>query len=203
MCGRYTLTASNKPDLAALDFRVSDRYNITPQSDVLVETQLDGFTMKAWSLSPPWAATPMNLFNARLETLDEKPSFKGSLRCVFMADGWYEWQRSAGDKRPWYHHREGELMRFAGVYHPASGCAIVTTAAQPDIEHIHHRQPVLLTAQTAAGWLASAAAGECLTDYPVAFNQVSSTVNNARTDSPELCVAIQQNRSVNPQRSLF
>ncbi len=203
MCGRYTLTASNKPDLAALDFRVSDRYNITPQSDVLVETQLDGFTMKAWSLSPPWAATPMNLFNARLETLDEKPSFKGSLRCVFMADGWYEWQRSAGDKRPWYHHREGELMRFAGVYHPASGCAIVTTAAQPDIEHIHHRQPVLLTAQTAAGWLASAAAGECLTDYPVAFHQVSSTVNNARTDSPELCVAIQQNRSVNPQRSLF
>lgn len=203
MCGRYTLTASNKPDLAALDFRVSDRYNITPQSDVLVETQLDGFTMKAWSLSPPWAATPMNLFNARLETLDEKPSFKGSLRCVFMADGWYEWQRSAGDKRPWYHHREGELMRFAGVYHPASGCAIVTTAAQPDIEHIHHRQPVLLTAQTAAGWLASAAVGECLTDYPVAFHQVSSTVNNARTDSPELCVAIQQNRSVNPQRSLF
>lgn len=203
MCGRYTLTASNKPDLAALDFRVSDRYNITPQSDVLVETQLDGFTMKAWSLSPPWAATPMNLFNARLETLDEKPSFKGSLRCVFMADGWYEWQRSAGDKRPWYHHREGELMRFAGVYHPASGCAIVTTAAQPDIEHIHHRQPVLLTAQTAAGWLASAAAGECLTDYPVAFHQVSSIVNNARTDSPELCVAIQQNRSVNPQRSLF
>ena len=203
MCGRYTLTASNKPDLEALDFRVADRYNITPQSDVLVETQLDGFTMKAWSLSPPWAATPMNLFNARLETLDEKPSFKGSLRCVFMADGWYEWQRSAGDKRPWYHHREGELMRFAGVYHPASGCAIVTTAAQPDIEHIHHRQPVLLTAQTAAGWLASAAAGECLTDYPVAFHQVSSTVNNDRTGSPELCVAIQQNRSVNPQRSLF
>lgn len=203
MCGRYTLTASNKPDLAALDFKVSDRYNIAPQSDVLVETQLDGFTMKAWSLSPPWAATPINLFNARLETLDEKPSFKGSLRCVFMADGWYEWQRSAGDKRPWYHHREGELMRFAGVYHPASGCAIVTTAAQPDIEHIHHRQPVLLTAQTAAGWLASAAAGECLTDYPVAFHQVSSTVNNARTDSLELCIAIQQNRSVNPQRSLF
>ena len=76
MCGRYTLTASNKPDLAALKFDVPDRYNIAPQSDVLVETRLDGFIMKPWSLSPPWAAAPMHLFNARLETLDEKPSFR-------------------------------------------------------------------------------------------------------------------------------
>ena len=83
MCGRYTLTASNKPDLAALKFDLPDRYNIAPQSEVLVETRLDGYTMKPWSLSPPWATTPMHLFNARLETLDEKPSFKGSLRCVF------------------------------------------------------------------------------------------------------------------------
>ena len=203
MCGRYTLTASNKPDLAALDFKVPDRYNIAPQSDVLVETQLDGFIMKAWSLSPPWAATPMNLFNARLETLDEKPSFKGGLRCVFMADGWYEWQRSANDKRPWYHHREGELMRFAGVYHPSSGSAIVTTAAQPDIEHIHHRQPLLLTAQTAAGWLASAPAGDCLSDCAVAFHQVSSSVNSARIDAPELRLPIQRNASAHPQGSLF
>ena len=36
-------------------------------------------------------------------------------------------------KHPWYHHREGELIRFGGVYHPLSGCAIVTTAAQPEM----------------------------------------------------------------------
>jgi len=203
MCGRYTLTASNKPDLAALKFDVPDRYNIAPQSDVLVETRLDGYTMKPWSLSPPWAAAPMHLFNARLETLDEKPSFKGSLRCVFLADGWYEWQRSANHKQPWYHHREGELMRFAGVYHPSSGCAIVTTAAQPDIAHIHHRQPVLLTAQTGAGWLASAPAEDCLTDYPVAFHQVSSQVNSARTDSPELALPIRESAYTDPQGTLF
>ena len=81
-------------------------------------------------------------------------------------------------------------MRFAGVYHPSSGCAIVTTAAQSDIEHIHHRQPVLLTAKRR--WLASAPAAECLTDYPVAFHQVSSQVNNARTDSPELSLPIRE-----------
>lgn len=203
MCGRYTLTASNKPDLAALQFKVSDRHNIAPQSDVLVETRLDGFTLMPWSLSPPWTTTPMHLFNARLETLDEKPSFKGSLRCVFLADGWYEWQRSAEDKQPWYHHREGELMRFAGVYHPSSGCAIVTTAAQPDIEHIHHRQPVLLTVQTATGWLANALAEDCVTDIPVAFHKVSSRVNNARVDAPELSLPTQEKAFVDPQGTLF
>lgn len=203
MCGRYTLTASDKTDLAALQFKVPDRHNIAPQSDVLVKTRLDGFTLMPWSLSPPWAATPMHLFNARLETLDEKPSFKGSLRCVFMADGWYEWQRSAKDKQPWYHHREGELMCFAGVYHPSSGCAIVTTAAQPDIEHIHHRQPLLLTSQTAAGWLASAPVADCLTDYRVAFHRVSHRVNTARIDSPELSLPTQGFATVDPQGTLF
>ena len=203
MCGRYTLTASNKPDLASLKFKVSDRHNIAPQSDVLVETRLDGFRMMPWSLSPPWAATPMHLFNARLETLDEKPSFKGSLRCIFVADGWYEWQRSSTNKQPWYHHREGELMRFAGVYHPSSGCAIVTMAAHREIEHIHHRQPVLLTAQTAAGWLASAPASDCVTNYPVAFHPVSSRVNNARIDSPDLPSPIEERSSPDLQGSLF
>ena len=203
MCGRYTLTASNKSDLSSLEFNVPDRYNIAPQSDVLVETRLDGFRLMPWSLSPSWAATPMHLFNARLETLDEKPSFKGSLRCVFLADGWYEWQRSTNDKQPWYHHREGELMRFAGVYHPSSGCAIVTTAAQPAIEHIHHRQPLLLTEQTAAGWLASAPAAECVTDYAVAFHRVSTRVNNARFDSPELALPTQDSAFIDPQGTLF
>lgn len=145
----------------------------------------------------------MHLFNARVETLDEKPSFKGSLRCVFLADGWYEWQRSAEDKQPWYHHREGELMRFAGVYHLSSGCAIVTTAAQPDIEHIHHRQPILLTLQTAAGWLANALAEDCVTDIPVAFHKVSGRVNNARVDSPELSLPTQEKAFVDPQGTLL
>ena len=203
MCGRYTLAASNKLDLSALPREVPDRFNIAPQSEVVVETQLDGLTLKSWSLSPPWAAAPMHLFNARLETLDEKPSFKGSLRCVFMADGWYEWQRFTHSKYPWYHHREGELMRFGGVYHPLSGCAIVTTAAQPEIAHIHHRQPVLLTAHGAAGWLGGAPASDCMSHYPIAVHKVSSSVNDAALDSPNLTLPIEIETSDDVQGSLF
>ena len=82
MCGRYTLTASNKPDLAHLNLDIPDRYNIAPQADVLVKTDRAEFTVMSWSFSPAWAKTPMNLFNARAETLNEKPSFRDAQRCV-------------------------------------------------------------------------------------------------------------------------
>ena len=49
MCGRYTLTASNKPDLAHLNLDIPDRYNIAPQADVLVKTDRAEFTVMSWS----------------------------------------------------------------------------------------------------------------------------------------------------------
>ena len=169
MCGRYTLTASNKPDLAHLNLDIPDRYNIAPQADVLVKTDRSGIYRHVLVFSPAWAKTPMNLFNARAETLTEKPSFKDAQRCIFIADGWYEWQRSTSPSRPWYHHVNGDLLRFAGVYEPTSGCAIVTIGAQAAIAHIHHRQPLLLSAEACNQWLNGAPAGDCMTDITVDF----------------------------------
>ena len=203
MCGRYTLTASNKPDLAHLSLDIPDRYNIAPQADVLVETDQAEFTVMSWSFSPTWAKTPMNLFNARAETLTEKPSFKGAQRCVFIADGWYEWQRAASPSRPWYHHSDGELLRFAGVYEPASGCAIVTIGAQAGIAHIHHRQPLLLSADASDEWLNGAPAGDCMTDITVDFHRVSSAVNNAKVDDPRLAYPLAESIREPEQGALF
>ena len=203
MCGRYTLTASNKPDLAHLNLDIPDRYNIAPQADVLVETDQAEFTVMSWSFSPAWAKTPMNLFNARAETLTEKPSFKDAQRCVFIADGWYEWQRAASPSRPWYHHLEGELLRFAGVYEPTSGCAIVTMDAQATIAHIHHRQPLLLSADASDQWLNGAPADDCMTDITVNFHRVSSAVNNARVDDPRLAHPLDESISEPEQGALF
>lgn len=203
MCGRYTLTASNKRDLAHLNLAVPDRYNIAPQANVLVETDRAEFLLMPWSFSPTWARTPMNLFNARAETLNEKPSFKDAQRCVFIADGWYEWQRSASPSRPWYHHFGGELLRFAGVYEPTSGCAIVTTDAQPTIAHIHHRQPLLLSADASDQWLNGSPAGECMTDITVKFHTVGSAVNSAKVDNPGLALPRDEGASEPEQGALF
>jgi putative SOS response-associated peptidase YedK len=203
MCGRYTLTASNKPDLAHLNLDIPDRYNIAPQADVLVETDQAEFTVMSWSFSPAWAKTPMNLFNARAETLTEKPSFKDAQRCVFIADGWYEWQRAASPSRPWYHHADGELLRFAGVYEPTSGCAIVTMGAQAGIADIHHRQPLLLSADASDQWLNGAPAGDCMTDITVDFHRVSYAVNNAKVDDPRLAHPLDESISEPEQGALF
>ena len=90
MCGRFTLT--NKSKIKELyDIDIKPNYNISPSSEVTVLAG-DPKTMK-WSYSPSWAKTPMNIINARIETLDEKPSFKEAKRFIFLTEGWYEWRR--------------------------------------------------------------------------------------------------------------
>ncbi|MAV73339.1 MAG: DUF159 family protein [Cellvibrionales bacterium TMED21] len=195
MCGRYTLTASNRPELGGFTTTSIDRFNIAPQSDVLVRNETLELTLMQWDLSPPWAKSPMHLFNARAETLAEKPSFRGTKRCIFIADGWYEWQKLGSEKQPWYHHQDGELLHFAGVYHPQSGCAIVTQAAHPAIEHIHHRQPLLLTDKAMVMWAEGASPQQVNSDMAVKTHCVSTMVSNARLDDPSLVNPVNANES--------
>jgi len=90
-----------------------------------------------WGLVPSWAKDPAigsRLINARVETVDAKPSFRSAFakrRCLLPADGFYEWlsveqQGSAGSdpatppkarKQPYYIHRaDGGELAFAGLY---------------------------------------------------------------------------------------
>ena len=53
-----------------------------------------------WGLIPHWAKdpAPKKLINARGETLAIKPSFQDAFRkrrCLVVADGFYEWDRSS------------------------------------------------------------------------------------------------------------
>jgi putative SOS response-associated peptidase YedK len=90
-----------------------------------------------WGLVPFWAKDPAigsRLINARVETVDSKPSFRSAFakrRCLLPADGFYEWLKveqdgSAGSdpatppkarKQPYYIHRaDGGELAFAGLY---------------------------------------------------------------------------------------
>ena len=186
MCGRYTLTVNNRPKLKALGLQTVDRFNIAPQSPVLVMDSAGEYVSMSWDYSPPWAKEPMHLSNARSETLREKPSFRGAKRCVFLADGWYEWQRSGSRKQPWYHHLDGELMYFAGIYNANSGCAIVTKTAHENIAHVHHRQPVLLEQRAVAHWLEGHDLYASAITRRVQCHPVSTAVNKPLNDTPEL-----------------
>ena len=56
-----------------------------------------------WGFAPSWSKNKVKIINARSETLQEKTDFKNSLRCIFIADGYYEWKKDKSYKRPFYH----------------------------------------------------------------------------------------------------
>ena len=60
------------------------------------------------------------MFNARVETISEKPTFKNALkkrRCLIVADGFYEWQKLGKVKNPFYFHlKSGKSFGFAELY---------------------------------------------------------------------------------------
>ncbi|WP_141846216.1 SOS response-associated peptidase [Lapillicoccus jejuensis] len=137
-----------------------------------------------WGLVPSWAKDAkvgLRMVNARAETVLEKPGFAraaASRRCLVPAQGWYEWQVSptATDakgkprKQPFFMHRvDGDVVAFAGLYEfwrdrdvadegdPAAWLTtftIVTTAAEPGLDRIHDRQPLVLEREDWATWLA-------------------------------------------------
>src|SRR5688572_4490399 len=126
-----------------------------------------------WGLIPHWAKDPSigrQLFNARVETLAEKPSFRKPLkssRCVVPAQAYYEW-RSVPDADPKSRkvrlrvaQESGRPFLFAGLHDAWTApdgkvirsFTIVTTQAFPAIRPIHDRMPLLIEPEDEAAWL--------------------------------------------------
>lgn len=100
-------------------------YNIAPTQPLAGITQHeDGrhLDMYRWGLVPMWAKEigRDRTINAREETVDEKPAFRGPFRhhhCLIPADGYYEWQKLDKRKQPWYiHAADGKPTAFAGLF---------------------------------------------------------------------------------------
>ena len=186
MCGRYTLSVSNKPAVVKLGLQTSDRFNIAPQSQVVVKTEASHYVSAHWGIPLGGSSVSRFVTNARFETLDAKLLFRDLARCALLADGWYEWQRVGSRKQPWYHHRGGDLFYMAGVYQPGIGCVVVTQGATEPLAEVHHRQPVLLDEQHLDVWLSGAQSSEELPTLEISLHPVSSRVGNARYDDSDL-----------------
>ena len=220
MCGRYSLIA----DLGELARRFEldsewdafeRRYNIAPTQGVLTvvggERHRAGFMR--WGLIPHWAKNASigsRMINARAETAVEKPAFRDALRrrrCLVLADGFYEWHRTGGAKRPMRDLiRSGEPFAFAGLWsvwtdpdgNRTPSCAIITTKANDLLRPIHDRMPVILPREVEELWLEQSledppALGSGLTPYPACKTEVyevSTLVNSAANDGPEVIAAV-------------
>jgi len=156
MCGRYVVTnpVSKTKGLVKTAIKVEDKenYNAHPYQDLpVIKKYTNGNALEnlKWGLVPSWSKKNefKPLINARLETIDEKVSFKKLIqltRCVVVADGFYEWKREERNKIPYYFLREDKkIIYIAGIYENDQFC-LVTEEASKNVLEIHRRQPVIL-----------------------------------------------------------
>jgi len=176
MCRRFTLLT----DLSALieafgigavacDYRQGSDF--TPGQEVAAvihESDRNRLVGYRWGLIPSWAKDPAigdKMYNARAETITEKPSFARAFqkrRCLIPADGFYEWQKLGKAREPLcFSLVSGQPFGFAGLYEtwmspekgPVSTCTIVTTEANELIRPIHDRMPVIVPKDREAFWI--------------------------------------------------
>ena len=185
------------------------RYNVCPTDPVAVIIAAQGrrrLGPMRWGFIPRWYKTPTDgplLFNARAETIAEKPAFRDAVRrrrCLIPASGFYEWTKEGETRLPWYITRtDAEPMVFAGIWQSWQGpeglrvasCAIVTTAATHEMAQLHDRVPVALDPADWPLWLGEAGHGAAPLLQPppegaLAFRRVGTGVNSNRAEGPEL-----------------
>jgi putative SOS response-associated peptidase YedK len=176
MCGRYTLLADELEVLRAFDLEqdgidnFGQSYNIAPGQNVLAIIH-DGNKKRAgylrWGLVPSWAKDEKigyKMINARSETAHEKPSFKKLMaqkRCLIIADSFFEWQKNeAGKQAKRIQLADRKLFAFAGLWDKWEQedkdlftCTILTKEANPFMQDIHHRMPIILPKEKETDWI--------------------------------------------------
>ena len=182
-----------------------------------------------WGLVPSWSVdvkVGLRLTNARSETLLGKSSFARAAavrRCLVPADGWYEWQASptALDgkgkprKQPFFIHRsDGAQLAMAGLYEfwrdkalaeddPDAWLttyAVVTTAAEPGLDRIHDRQPLVLERADWDDWLDPAQNDLTVVKSHLEFSEpgrfdaypVGTAVNSSRNNGEQLLLPLER-----------
>ena len=177
MCGRYDLNES--PQMLALHFLLSAEPAAFSNADVrptnvapiirIHEGQRLALPAR-WGLIPSWAKDEkiaQHTFNARAETLAEKPSFRAAFkrrRCLVPVSAFFEWRAIPGEKKKQklsFASVDGNPLALAGLWEhwtaPDSGevveSTVITTTANTMMAPIHDRMPVILAAKDWAAWL--------------------------------------------------
>ena len=210
MCGRFFLDTDPRDIMEHYNAPPPDlftaRYNIAPTTPILAFNQ-GRFDLYRWGLVPAWAkdvSIGSRMFNARAETVAEKPSFRNAYRrrrCLVPASGFYEWRSENGRKQPYLCHIDRQLFSMAGIWehwqdgdgNELQSCAILTTQAKGRMQELHERMPVYIAPVDYATWLDCRAEDTTQADRLLAetspayeYFAVSSAVGNSRNEGPDL-----------------
>jgi putative SOS response-associated peptidase YedK len=224
MCGRVALFSPPARLARLLDAALAagiepeghPSWNVGPLRRLYGVNEHDGARILdryRWGLVPSWSKDPSianRLFNARGETVAEKPSFRSAFAkrpCVIPVDGFYEWDHRPGrHKQPHYFTRsDGQPILLAGLYErwhdpstpdaPAlQTCTVITTTPSDDMEELHDRMPVILAVPDVETWLNVSVhdpdeRAQLLRPAPsgtLSHYGVDAAVGSVRNDGPEL-----------------
>src|SRR3569623_1132848 len=224
MCGRFTRSKdyfSHHADQRAfldqlgLDFSapIAPSYNVAPTQQIAAvrageNDKHEPVTLR-WGLVPGWAddlSIGSRMINARADTVATKPAYRNAFkkrRCLIVADGFYEWQKTGKAKHPFLVRlKGGKPFCFAGLWErwnkgeaPVETCTIITTDANKLMEPIHDRMPVILPPDAYNLWLDVAVQEperlmpllRPYADAELEALPVSTLVNSPKNNSPE-CV---------------
>lgn len=182
MCGRFVLFTTGDDLIEAVgslpgitevhapDGTPPPRYNIAPTQQVpLIRVNGAQALVDAarWGLLPTWKKdeTGPPLFNARGETVAEKPSFRSAFkdrRGLMVLDGYYEWKQggSAGSgkttKQPYFVRPESGMLYAAALWETGLdklSTTMVTTDAAENMAWLHHRLPLFLREDEIEQWV--------------------------------------------------
>ncbi len=196
--------------------RFTPKYNVSPTAALwglsVTRAALTLDPMQ-WGFVPPWAKDGQfkrPLFNARAETIWEKPSFRSLIRRyrgIVPANGFYEWSRTAknADGKPLRQAHyitvdDAPAIALAAIIQVHGDgykqCCLITTDANEQMQAVHKRQPVIIEPDSIEAWIENDNTdfvNECLLPIESGrFNirAVGDHVNNARNDGPECLVQV-------------
>lgn len=208
MCGRYNITDSPAVhallDELGIDIGpLPTRYNVAPTDPTLTLFKIDdNYHAKdmRWWLTPSWSDGPSQkfaMFNARSESIDTSKAYRGPFkrqRGIIPATSFIEWQKQGSQKQAFEIKPTEGIFLFAAIWdywkndeQEIYSCSMVTTPAVQAFEHIHHRQPVMLSLEESKAWMELEQDTNTLQllmkpylPTPLKLMPVKSTINNAK-----------------------
>ena len=199
MCGRYYVDDETAREIEKLVRQMSEKQrresikaigriaagDIHPGKDAPVLSAESSFISCGWQhWGFPGFQGKKLIFNARCESVLEKPLFRDSVlhrRVVIPASWFYEWN-SAKEKNI-FRRKDTPALFMAGFsrqYEDGEHFVILTTAANASMEQVHDRMPLILEREEITQWILDNAKTEsilhkipCLLERKTDYEQIS------------------------------